>query len=462
METIRGNKKEYLYTGKKVIYINFTPIYESILNHNKKDFSSFHTPGHKSNFPVDYNFNTFDLTELPDTDSLYEANDSILRSEINASKIFNSKKTIFSASGCTLCIQTMLKLVCSPGDKIIADRNSHRSLVNTLGLIDIEPIWVYPEHSEKSIFPGVINPDDILKILQKEKDIKAVYITTPNYFGILSDIEAIKKVCNCFNIPLLIDNAHGSHLYFINNKFYSDLSSADLVACSLHKTLPVLTSGAILNINNPKYVEKAKYYMSIFGSTSPSYPVLASIDLCMDWLNNNAVTELKNLCYIVSNIIKEANINGIKTPQGMCDPVRIALDTSSIGITGYDALNLMHSFKIEAEYANNNSIIFIPSPFNTTKDFQRLKNAINKLPRLKTKNLKYLPIPKTYKKLSIRESMFSDSENINILESKDRISSNTISTCPPGIPLVMPGEVITQEMIDFLISKNILHVDVVK
>ncbi len=445
-----------------MIHIKFTPLFESILNHNKKSFSSFHTPGHKGNFPVNYDFNTFDLTELPDTDSLYDANDSILKSEINASKIFNSKKTIFSASGCTLCIQTMLKLVCSPGDKIIADRNSHRSLVNTLGLIDVEPIWVYPEYSKKSVFPGAINPNGILKILQNKKDIKAVYITTPNYFGVVSDIKAITEVCHSFNVPLLIDNAHGSHLYFINNKFYSDLSSADLVACSLHKTLPVLTSGAILNINNPKYIKNAKYYMSIFGSTSPSYPVLASIDLCIDWLNNHADTEFKKLCYTVSDIIKEANINGIKTPKGICDPVRIALDTSSIGITGYDALDLMHSFKVEAEYASNNSIILIPSPFNTNKDFQRLKNAINKLPKFNTENPKYSPIPKTYKKLSIRESMFSDSENINILKSKGRIASNTISTCPPGIPLIMPGEVITQEIIDFLIREKILYIDVVK
>lgn len=399
---------------------------------------------------------------MPDTDSLYDAKESILESEMKASKIFNAERTIFSAGGCTLCIQTMLKLTCSPGDTIIADRNSHRSLINTLALLDVNPIWLYPEHS--NYFPGRIKPSDVRRTLENNSNVKAVYITSPNYFGIISDVKAISDICHNFNVPLLVDNAHGSHLYFINEDFRAALSSADLVSCSLHKTLPVLTGGAVLNINNPKFLKNAKIAMSLFASTSPSYPIMVTIDTCIDWLENCGQTELKTLESTVSDIISLAKRKGFHSPSGLCDPLRIALNSSDIGFSGHDVAKSFRANGIEIEYETDECVVLIATPFNSISDFNKLKKAIGSL-EISTKKFSkssQLNFPKTISKLSIRESVFADSESIPLSKAFGRISSSSISTCPPGIPLIVPGEIISQEIIDFLKQKNIHNVNVVK
>lgn len=356
----------------------------------------------------------------------------------------------------------MLKLACSPGDTIIADRNSHRSLINTLALLDVNPIWLYPEYN--IYFPGQIKPSDVQKSLENNPNVKAVYITSPNYFGIISDIKSISDICHKFNVPLLVDNAHGSHLYFINEDFKTALLSADMVACSLHKTLPVLTGGAILNINNPKFSNNAKIAMSLFGSTSPSYPIMATIDTCIDWLENYGQTELKALENTAADIINLAKIKGFHNPSGLCDPLRISLNSTDIGLSGYDIAKYFCDNGIEIEYATDESIVLIPSPFNSSSDFNKLKKAINTLETSEKKVLRkeQLNFPKAISKLSIRESLFSSSESIPLSKAFGRISSSSISTCPPGIPLVVPGEIISQEIIDFLKQKNILNISVVK
>ncbi|MDO4731524.1 MAG: aminotransferase class V-fold PLP-dependent enzyme, partial [Clostridia bacterium] len=302
------------------------PIYDALNKHINKKMSSFHTPGHKS-FAVNENYSFFfdnminyDLTELPDTDNLLEHNGAIKESETKASRLFGSGLSLYSTFGCTLCIQTMIKLASMRSKKIIADRSIHKSAVNAMALLDMEPVWVYPEKN------GRINPQEIKRLIKTNKEAKVVYITSPNYYGLIQDIDKIADICHKNDCILLVDNAHGSHLYFTDEDLDKSLQKADLVACSLHKTLPVMTAGAVLNINNKQYIKAAAEAMRLFSGTSPSYPILVSIDLCIDYLTKQKRYFLRDIAEKVKKLKHIAKQSGLlNDSSAMLDPLRLTL-----------------------------------------------------------------------------------------------------------------------------------------
>ena len=189
-----------------------TPLYNALVNHKRLNRSSFHTPGHKSSGIINSELLELDYTELPDTDALFEASGVILESEKNLAELFDVKRTLISAGGCSLAIMTMIRLATMNGGKLLCGRNIHRSAVNAMTLLGVEPIWLLPRNN--GAFTGRIYAEDVRKALAENSDICGCYITSPTYYGEISDIVGISKVCKEYNIPLLVDNAHGSHLKF--------------------------------------------------------------------------------------------------------------------------------------------------------------------------------------------------------------------------------------------------------
>lgn len=440
-----------------------SPLYKSLVNHNNKDMSSFHMPGHK-NFKdiLPKNLIDFDITEIPDTDNLFEANGAILESEKNAAKLFDVKKTIFSAGGCTLCIQTMLRLCAPNGGKVIIGRNVHKSAVNAMALLDIEPVWVMPDFDSGDGLPGRISHEKIYDALKKNPDSKAVYITSPDYFGVISDVKAISNECKKFDVPLIVDNAHGAHLNYVSGNLHPSNLGAALTACSAHKTLPVLTGGAWLNINDEKFLNHAKDTMSIFASTSPSYLIMLSLDICINWLEKHGKTEFLKLEKKVSYIKKLAEDKGFLIPIGCCDPIRITLNTTSVGYTGIEVADMMRKNKIEPEYANNSHVVLIATPFNTEKDFFRLETFIKNFKTKPAFKIKYkFPEEKT-KFLSLRQAFMSKSEYVNTSNAVGRIVCETFCPCPPGVPLFMPGEKLSFSDTQILLNCGISKIKVLK
>ena len=433
-----------------------TPIYSQLLKHKLLDYSPFHTPGHKNNF-FPKNLFELDFTELPDTDALYEAEGIILQTEKNLAKLFSAKRSIISSGGCTLAIQTMLRLASQRGNKILFARNIHRSAVNACALLGIIPKWILPK-SENGLFTGRILPEDAEKEFLKDNEISALYVTSPDYYGELTDIKALSEICRKYNKLLLVDNAHGSHLAFLKENQHPVHLGADMSACSIHKTMPVLTGGAVLNIGNPKFSETAKNAMSLFGSTSPSYPIMASIDICCDYmLNGNGISDYRALEERVANIKESAKNHGIIQPEGSCDPIRICINTNGIK----NQIEFFHSYNIEAEFCDGQNAVFICTPFNTEKDFQRLETAIS--------NIKTIPLiqndfsfelPEI--KLSPREAILAETEMISVENSFGKISAESACPCPPGIPVIMPGEVINKNTVSQLLEYKFKYITVVK
>lgn len=419
-----------------------TPLFSGMLGHKNKDYSSFHTPGHKCSGFLPRELQELDLTELPDTDALYEADGIIRQAEIKLAELFGAKLSLISSGGCTLAIQTMLKLASENGGKILFARNSHRSAVHTCALLGIKPLWVMPV-SENPLFTGRVRAEDVEAMFEKNADISACYITSPDYYGEIADIPAIAEVCHRHGALLLVDNAHGSHLAFMKNNLHPLRLGADMTACSLHKTLPVLTGGAVLNINTDIPLEKAKSAMSLFGSTSPSYPIMASIDLCRSYLHNGGAEDYRRLEERVGSLKRTASAQGLIQPDGLCDPVRLCINTSCAGIQGDGQISFFHSHNIEPEFCDGKNAVFIITPFNSERDLERLEKALCSIHGIKTDispSVTHLP----EFAVTPREALFSKTESVPAELSVGRISADTACPCPPGVPVIMPGEIIDE------------------
>ena len=434
-----------------------TPIYSQLLKHKSLDYSPFHTPGHKNNGFFPKNLFELDFTELPDTDALYEAEGIILETEKNLAKLFSAKRSIISSGGCTLAIQTMLRLASQRGKKILFARNIHRSAVNACALLGIIPKWILPK-SENGLFTGRNLPEDVEREFINDTEISALYVTSPDYYGELTDIKTLSEICRKYNKLLLVDNAHGSHLAFLKENQHPIHLGADMSACSLHKTMPVLTGGAVLNIGNSEFSENAKSAMSLFGSTSPSYPIMASIDICCDYmLNGNGIADYRLLEERAAKIKALAKEYDIIQPQGLCDPARICINTNGIE----NQTEFFHSYKIEPEFCDGQNAVFICTPFNTEIDFQRLETAISNIKTIPQSKKDFsFELPEI--KSTPREAVLAESEIIAVENSLGRISAESACPCPPGIPVIMPGEVINKNTVSQLREYKFKYITVVK
>lgn len=401
-------------------------------------------PGHKgANQPIFGDITQYDLTEVKGLDSLYEAEEAILQTEKQFSSIYGTKETVISASGSSLCIQTMLAMVCEYGNKIICGRNIHTSAVNAMALLGMDPVWVYPKGDSGLGLGGAIDVEDIELAIEQNPDAVAVYITSPDYFGIMSDIPKISALCKRKNVFLVVDNAHGAYLKFLDKSLHPMDLGADLCCDSLHKTLPVLTGGAILHINNEAFVGKAKRAMSVFGSTSPSYLIMLSCDICIDYLKTRCKEDLKKVVTQVAKLSSLAKAKGFTIPTGIIDPMRVTLVLNG---TGYDKTSFrkhLEEYKIEPEYLSDTGVVFMISAFNAPRDLERLEDAINNASLVAQPKIRY-EIEKAEKVLSLRESRLSPYKVVAVEESVGMIAAEIISPCPPGIPIVMCGEKITK------------------
>ena len=455
--------------------VSGVPLYDMIMGYTSMGRASFYTPGHKgrAGFLTDIQSLVYDITELPDTASLYDGGDMIEQAERLAADAFGASMTLFSAGGCTLCIHTMLMLGAG-GGRVVFARNSHRSAVHAAALVGIDPVWAWPSGEN-----GQLEAEDIEQAL-KQPDIKAVYITSPDYYGNLADIKTISQRCQKAGVPLLVDNAHGSHLGAFGLHPLS--LGADMTADSAHKTLPVLTGGAMLHIGrsgNDCGIDRraAKSAMGVFGSTSPSFQVLASLDLARDWWQRAGVQAYRIKAEAVLELAEAARHAGIGTAAGgqNRDPTRLTLDTSVIGIDGISAAAHFRDHGCEPEYADARYVVFIITPFNTPEELGRLGDAIKKLPARQRRgyflskkensnayNYQYPNGLFPERILSPREALLAPSETVKAERSVGRVAACACCPCPPGIAAVVPGERISAEIAENLKISGYDRIIVVK
>ncbi|MDR1628673.1 MAG: amino acid decarboxylase [Oscillospiraceae bacterium] len=429
--------------------------------------SSFHMPGHKGNkekLGQLFDLLRYDFTELPETGSLFDGEGLTAQAEAAATRFFGTKGTFFSAEGCTLPIQAMLRLALPEGGKLLCGRTVHRAAVNAMALLGITPVWLLPDDSAGAAFSGRIVPGDVRAALEKGSAIGAVYLTSPDYFGVMSDIAAIAAVCKEFSVPLLVDNAHGAHLKSISPALHPIDCGAAMCSDSAHKTLPVLTGGAFLHVMEEKFLPHVRTAMALFGSTSPSYPILASLDLCRQWLAQEGMKAFALLREQTAQIKTTLLERGFSVPSGAVDPVRICAYTPSAGISAAALSERLRKQGIEPEYAAAAHIILIPSPFNTAEDFGGLNTALRSCPCSPAQKSGPLSLPAALpgQVLTPREALLAKSEILPAKTAFGRVSAETACLCPPGIPIVAPGERIDGAVLENLRLNGIKNIKVVK
>lgn len=463
------NNQEHILPGGVT-----APLAQALLDYCADAPARFHTPGHKGEqegplFPFFGEALRFDLTELPETDSLFEASGVIFEAERAAAEAFGTKETLLSAGGSTLCIQAMLRLASTRGKKVLMARNAHISAVNALCLLGLEPVWVWPQAIPGSSLPGPVSPSDIEQVLQADSDISAVYLTSPNYFGVMADISAISAVCRRHNLPLLVDNAHGSHLLALRGGELHPMRLGAALCCdSAHKTLPALTGGAWLHLSPaaPFDREGAKQAMALFGSTSPSYLVMLSLDLARTWLQTEGAAAFDRLERRVTELHEFAGKLGFAPlPQALFDPCRIVIDTASVGMPGGEANAFMRRHGVSAEMNDDRHVVLLPSPLQGEEAFTKLMSSLERMA-----GLGRCPLQPVTPDLSERpEAVLLPREAMNqpiiclpVDETGGYIAAQAVSPCPPGIPLVMPGERITPHLAKTLKNYGVRTVNVVK
>lgn len=439
-----------------------TPVYDFLKRYADSDFSRFHMPGHKGQGKL---CEALDITEIKGADSLFSANGIIAQSEKNASALFGSGKTLYSCAGSTLCINTMLALCCNGEDNVVvAVRNAHKAFVNSCVLIGARVKWVYPEYREGSITSGKYTPSDIENaILSCEKTPACVYITTPDYLGFMADIKAIAEVCHRNGVKLIIDNAHGAYLGFLDKSLHPLALGADMCCDSAHKTLPVLTGGAYLHISKDtdnSFMMNAKTTMGLFASTSPSYLILASLDLCNDYIDTSIRADLQRVIKRLDGIKARLIEKGIDVVGD--EPLKLSIRAQSTGLSGTELSDILSQRLIECEYADKTHIVFMLSSVTKERDMKRLEDALLSFEAKKVITADSVVFPKPQSVMSMRKAVFSQSEEINITCASGRICSKVVIACPPGIPIVVPGEIIDESVIKIFQRYSIFTVNVVK
>ena len=436
------------------------PLWTALQQHNAAGRVSMHMPAHKGAADCLAALSAvlpFDLTELPDTGSLYDGEGATALAEDAAARLFGTAATRLSAGGSTLCIQAMLRLALPAGGKLLCGRVLHRSAANAMALLNIEPIWLLPDGSAGESFPGRIPAETLRCLAALHPDAKAVYLTSPDYFGVMQHIPALAEAAAEFGLPLLIDSAHGAHLHFMQEDFSAAAQGAALAAESAHKTLPVLTGGAWLQIGRADYVPFAREAMALFGSTSPSYLTLLSLDLCREWLRDTGKEALRALVPQVQKIRALLSERGFALPQGVCDPLRIAFAAENAAAVG----DSLRTNGIEPEYAAQDKVILIPSCANSAADFVRLADAIHRLPAPQNAP-RATPQTLLHVAMTPRCALDSPRELLPLAACEGRIAALPVCPCPPAIPLAMPGEVLDAEALKNAENYGIRRLEVVK
>lgn len=434
-----------------------TPIFDFVKAYCEKKPLRFHMPGHKGKGPL--GMEGLDITEFSGADDLFHPTGIISDSERNASHLFGWP-TLYATEGSSLCIRTMLFLAYTGNGcqgSVLAGRNAHKSFLHTAVLLDFPIHWLQAGDDYLSC---PITAADVEHAIQQESEKPcAVYLTSPDYLGNLLDISSIAEVCRQYSIPLLVDNAHGAYLKFLEPSSHPMDLGATFCCDSAHKTLPVLTGGAYLHLQDPSLLSQARDALALFGSTSPSYLILQSLDCCNPYLEFLS-EKLSRFLPRIQALKASLSAHGFSITGE--EPLKLTLLPANYGYTGSELGELLENQNIFCEFQDLEHLVFMFTPENMPEQLQVLEQALLAVPRRnplilqKTKSFSPEPV------CTPRQAMFAKKETIPVEESAGRILAAASVSCPPAVPLIMCGERISEELIPLLRYHDVSTVTVIK
>ncbi len=441
-----------------------TPVFDFIQDYLHSSPIRLHMPGHKGKGGL--GCEARDITEVEGADVLYHEDGILKESQCNGASLFGTQRTLYSTEGSTLAIRAMLTLAVkfarSSGKEavIVAGRNAHKAFLTSAALLDFNPIWL----NGSDLLSCRVDPKKLEVFLdQCNPRPTALYLTSPDYLGNLADIETIARICHQRKMLLLVDNAHGAYLQFLPQSSHPMALGADLCCDSAHKTLPVLTGGAYLHIGRqaPSFLaEEAPNAMALFASTSPSYLILQSLDLCNRYLDSGFRESLSALCEGLHAFKKELKRMGFVLIGS--EPTKITVLPKSYGYTGLELANILRHSGIEPEFADPDHTVLMFTQQSSPKDLEAVRSIFAKIPPRET-ILRFPPkIPREKAILSPRQALFAPSERISVNKAKGRILADPAVMCPPAIPIALCGEELGEDALAAFSYYGIETVTVVK
>lgn len=452
------------------------PILKSLMEYRDEEAVSFHMPGHKKGKAykkTGFDFLSGDLlamdtTEVPGIDNLHSPEAAILSAQRLAAVAFGADESFFLVNGTTCGIYSMIMASAEPGDKIIIPRNCHRSVYGSVILGRLIPVYIDPEIDEEMGIAMGIKPETLEYTLEKHRDIKAVVITNPSYYGTCSDLKKIAEIVHGRGAVLLVDEAHGSHFGFNERLPMNALAAgADMTAQSIHKTLPAMTQGSMLHVRYGRInIERLKLFLQLTQTTSPSHIMLAALDSAryimqekgrgllddiIDWSNwaRNEINNIPGLYCLSPDRIGSYGVADL-------DPTRITVNFGALGISGAKAEAILReNFKIQVEMSDLYNIVAITTIGNSRDEYERLVKALREIAVSKGSKktaFKAATVGQKSPELCIMpwEAVYCEKEHVEFKKSIGRICGEMIIPYPPGIPVLMPGERITAEAYAYL------------
>ena len=436
--------------------------------HAALDPVSFHMPGHKgSQLYKKLGYGDIldklmdcDITEIPGADNLFQTEDVILEVMEKYRKLYGSKKSYLLVNGSSVGLIAGILSCTKRGDKVIMARNSHKSIFNAMRLGGLDPVYLFPGILEEYGILGGISPEEVRRLLNENPEAACVVIPSPNYYGICSDIRAIAEVCHERNKVLIVDQAHGAHLKFIGEGYplSAEEGGADIVINSTHKTLASWTQTAVMNVMSDRVdLNVTEDNLQILESSSPSYPLMMSLDINADILldqekSGRLFSEWKEAVdMFYSDAGKIPGLKIIEDP--MLDRTKLNMDMGTLGLNGNELEELLNSRGIFIELVTGNIIMGMTGIGTTREHVKKLLEALeeiaserkheergskeNEQPGILTVRPERAPVPE-------------EKESVKIDECAGRVCAGSIIPYPPGIPLLCPGEVLTEELIAYV------------
>lgn len=418
-----------------------TPLYDALTAFAARDPLRMHMPGHKGKplLGLD-NLAAIDFTELPPTGNLFDGGGAIGEAEELWAEVFHMDSCLFLTGGSTQGVLAALTLACNPGDTVLLDRGSHRSAYNALALLDLKPVYLDRPWLDQAGVTGPISPERVEEQLTAHPEIKALCLTSPTYYGVLSDLPALAEVMHRRGGVLVVDGAHGAHLPFLGDY---GLNAADLLVVSAHKTLPAPGQTALLFSNGTFSHADLRRAAGLYGSSSPSYAMMAALDLCRAHMLEGGADAYRKT---VEEVARLRNTFPALTEQDApLDPTRLVVCAPD----GYAAQDALEGRNVWPEMADGGHVVFIPTCADSRSDFARLEETLRQVDLGPCPGYPAPPEPPELV-LTPRQALFAPRKSLPLEQAEGQVAACQVAPYPPGVPVIAPGERLDKKSIAYL------------
>lgn len=422
----------------------------------------FHMPGHKRVSIAEINPYDIDITEIDGYDNLHHAEGIIKKAQDDAALLYGAKQSYFLVNGSTGGLLAAISAVTRRGDKIIVARNCHKAVYNAIYLRGLKPVYVYPIITSFGI-QGQVSAEQIRELLEENPDVKAVVVTSPTYDGVVSDVAQMADISHASGVPLIVDEAHGAHFGFDDTFPQNAVKlGADIVIVSVHKTLPAFTQTAILHKSGELVdEERLRRFLGIYQTSSPSYVMMTGIEKCIQYVSENQESAFEKLNLRLAAFYKATKLKNLRLIRKEdfsqeeafdFDESKILIFTDYAGITGKQLSDmLLREYEIQLEMTAPSYALALCSIMDTQDGFERLSKALMSIDKRCDGKVRLQRYDKCmYQKLEsamdICEAYDAECHEIDIVNAAGHVSGEFVNLYPPGIPLIVPGEIINKKL----------------